>query len=160
MAHSPAPLSSGTEVRAADYPPSVFVESDAVIANISATTYTTGSPEVAARFVAPSSGRIAVNVSAGLRNNSAAADRVFHTFRIYEGDPGDNNLFHGEEIKYGVSNRGSIDANDDFVYGGHLTLVTGLTPGQYYYIQSRYRVTVGGGTADIAFRGILVFPVP
>lgn len=161
MAHDNAPLSAGTPVRAADFPPAMFNYDQTTIANITDTAYVTGTPEVAVRFMAPTSGRVAVNLSGGIRNNTAAnQDRVFLTFRILEGDPDDASIFWTEEVKYGRSNYAMLDANDEFEYGGHLTIVGGLTPGTFYYAQVRYRTTLGSGTADISNRQIMVFPVP
>jgi len=161
VSHDNAPLSSGTPVRALDFPPAQFNYDQTTIANITDTTYVTGTPEVAVRFMAPTSGRVAVNLSAGIRNNTAAnQDRVFVTFRILEGDPSDADVFWTEEVKYGRSNAARLDANDEFAYGGHVTVVGGLTPGQFYYAQVRHRTTLGSGTADISNRQILVFPVP
>lgn len=160
MSHENHPLSAGTRVRAVDFPPTQTAYSQITQANISATSYTLGSPEMAVRFMAPTSGRVLVTVSAGLRNNSATVDRVFVSFRVLEGDPDDADLIQTDEVKNGRSNYAVADAANDYEYGGHTTVVSGLTPGAYYYAQLRHRVTVGGGTADIAFRGISVIPIP
>lgn len=162
MSHDNAPLSAGTETRAVDFPPAVFVTSDVPNGNISTTVYITGTPEVSARFMAPTSGRVGICLSAGLRNNSGATpnDRLFFSYQIFVGDPNDAVLFQGEEVKGGLSNRASADVNDDYSYGGHLTIVSGMEPGEFYYVQTRYRTTLGNSTADIGYRGILVFPVP
>jgi hypothetical protein len=150
-------LSTGTRVKALDFPRAYQSYHNTTIANISTTTYTVGDPEVAVRFQAPSSGRVAVSISAGVRNNSANADRLFVAFRMLEGDPADSNLVQTEDVKLGVSN--AATQTDDFQYGGQVTMVGGLTPGAFYYAQVRYRTTLGSGTADIAHRHILVFPV-
>lgn len=150
-------LSAGTRVKALDFPRAYQSYHNTTIANISDTTYTVGSPEVAVRFQAPTSGRVAVVISAGVRNNGANADRVFVAFRILEGDPADGDLVQTEDVKLGISN--AATQADDYQYGGQATMVGGLTPGTYYYAQVRHRTTLGSGTADIAHRHILVFPV-
>lgn len=161
MSHENAPLSAGTQVRALDFPRAMFNFDQTSQLNLTDTSYGNGSPEVSVRFMAPTSGRVAVVCSGGPRNNTAAnQDRVFISFRIFEGDPNDNDLLQTEEVKYGRSNYATLTANDDYEYGGHLTMVGGLTPGTFYYAQMRHRVTIGSGTADIAFRSILVFPIP
>lgn len=152
-------LSAGTRVKAVDFPRAQQYYDQTTQANLTSTTYETGTPEVAVRVMAPSSGRVMVTVSAGIRNNTAAnQDRLFVSFRVFTGDPADNDLFQTEEVKLGLSNTGA--GADDYSYGGHGTMVTGLTPGTYYYFQVRHRVTLGSGTADLAFRKILVIPIP
>jgi len=154
-------LSAGTRVKARDFPRAYQSFNQESQVNITDTSYTpaeTGDPECAVRFLAPSSGRVAVVLSAGVRNNTAAnEDRVFVSFRVLEGDPADNELFQTEEVKLGISN--SAAGADDFQYAGHATMVQGLTPGVHYYAQIRHRTTLGAGTADISFRKILVFPL-
>lgn len=150
-------LSAGTTVRALDFTPAVQVFNTTGINNITATTYQTGTPEVAVWFMAPSSGRVAVCLSAGTRNNGANADRVFVSYRILEGDPADGVVVQAENVKRGLSNPATQADNNQ--YHGHITMVDGLTPGTYYYAQVRHRTTLGSGTADIPHRCILVFPI-
>jgi hypothetical protein len=162
VAHDNAPLSTGTEVRAVDFPPAVSNSSDTAITNITATVYTTGTPEVGARFMAPTSGRVAITVSAGIRVDSATApgDRIFIGYQVFVGDPADNDLLQIEEVKYGLSNIGAADATEDYQFGGHTAILGGLEPGTFYYARVRYRTTLGNGTADIQQRGITVIPIP
>lgn len=160
MPHDPQPLSAGTPVRALDFPPAQMSFNQDTIANITATTYQVGTNEVAVRFQAPTSGRVAVTIKAICQNNSALnSDRLFVTFRVLEGDPDDANLFQTDEIKNGVSSA-AIPEADEFRYASHTTMVNGLTPGTFYYAQVRYRTTLGAGSADIGYRHILVFPIP
>lgn len=160
MAHREQPLSAGTEIRALDFPPTQHGFDQSTISNITATTYTVGTPEVAVRFLAPTTGRVAVTIKALVRNNTAANnDRLFVAFRILEGDPNDADLFQTEDVKLGISNNATNTA-DEFTYGSQTTMVSGLTPGQFYYGQVRYRTTLGSGTADLAYRQITVFPIP
>lgn len=154
-------LSAGTRVRARDFPRAYQTFNQESQLNMTNTTYASadaGDPEQAVKFLAPSSGRVAMVISAGVRNNTAAnEDRVFCSFRVFEGDPADNNLFQTEEVKLGISNTAA--GADDYTYCGHATMVQGLTPGVHYYAQFRQRVTIGSGSADIAFRKLLVFPI-
>lgn len=152
-------LSAGTRVKAVDFPRAQQVSDQTTQANITDTSYVTGTPEIAVRVMAPSSGRVLVVVGAGIRNNTAAnQDRVFVSFRAFEGDPADGNLFQTEEVKLGLSNTAA--GADDYSYGAHGTMVQGLTPGSYYYFQIRHRTTLGSGSADISNRSILVTPIP
>lgn len=157
MPHSNQPLSAGTPVRAVDFPRAQYAFAQTDINNITSTAYVQGDPEIAVRFMAPTSGRVAVMISAGLRNNAANADRVFVSFKLFEGDPADGVEIQVEDAKFGRSNPAT--QTDEHQYGGHLTIVSGLTPGTWYYARVRHRTTLGSGTADVAFRGILVFPV-
>ena len=151
-------LSAGTVVKALDFVPAVQAFVNTEVLNISATSYTKGTPEVAVRFMAPSSGRVAVSMSGGTRNNSANADRIFVTFQILEGDPATGALIQSDDVKRGLSNPAT--QTDNYQYHGHVTMVDGLTPGTWYYAQVRHRTTLGSGTSDIAHRCILVFPIP
>lgn len=152
-------LSAGTRVKALDFPRAWQNFAQISQLNMTDTSYTEGDPEMAVRFMAPSSGRVLVVVSAGIRNNTTAnEDRVFVSFRILEGDPDDANLYQTEEVKLGLSNTAA--GADDYSYGGHGTMVQGLTPGTYYYAQVRHRTTLGSGTADISARAITVIPIP
>lgn len=162
MGHENSPLSAGTQVRAVDFPPTATSMSDTVITNITATTYTTGAPEVGARFQAPTSGRVAITVSAGVRVDSATtpADRLFIAPQVLHGDPNDGNVILAEEVKNGVSTPGTPDATDDYAFGGKMTLLGGLVPGDFYYARVRYRTTLGNGTADLNYRSISVVPIP
>jgi hypothetical protein len=160
MPHDPQPLSAGTPVRALDFPPAQMSFNQDTVANISDTSYVTGDNEVAVRFQAPTSGRVAVTIKALTRNNSAAnSDRLFVTFRVLSGDPDDAVIFQTDEIKNGVSNA-AIPEADEYRYASHTTMVSGLTPAEFYYARVRYRTTLGSGTADLAYRHILVFPIP
>lgn len=152
-------LSAGTRVKSLDFPRAQQVYDLTSQLNLTTTSYAVGTPEVAVRFQAPSSGRVLVTVSAGVRNNTTAnEDRVFVSFRVLEGDPDDANLIQTEDAKLGLSNTAA--GADDYTYSGHSSMVQGLTPGTWYYAQVRHRTTLGSGTADISFRKILVFPLP
>lgn len=159
MPHDPQPLSAGTPVRSLDFPPAQFSFSDNDITNIAATSYTQGTDEVAVRFQAPTSGKVAVTVKCGVRNNTAANDdRLFFTFRVLVGDPADGDVFQTYEVKNGISNNATPSA-DEFQYTSHTTMVSGLTPGDFYYAQTAYRTTQGTSVCDISYRHILVFPI-
>lgn len=151
-------LAAGTRVKALDFPRAQQSAQTVSVLNQSVTSYTTGTPEIAVRFMAPSSGRVAVGLSAGTRNNGANADRIFVSFRIMQGDPDDDDLIQASEVKRGLSNPAT--QGDDYQYHGHVTMVDGLTPGTYYYARVQHRTTLGSGTADISHRGIFVWPIP
>lgn len=150
-------LSAGTRVKAVDFPRAqqVFITSN--ITNVTTTTYIPGSPEVAVRFQAPSSGRVCVTVGAGTGNNGANDDRLLVTYEVFVGDPADGIRHQAAEAKRGLSNPGT--GADTAQYHGHTTMVDGLTPGEFYYARIVYRTDDGAGTADISHRHIFVFPI-
>lgn len=164
MAEQHQPLSAGTVIRATNFPRSWSNYDMTTAANMTTTAYvatTTDDPnEVAVRCMAPTSGRIGVNLHAGPRSNSATADRLFVSFRVFQGDPSTGTLIQTDDVKYGRSNAAANDASDDYAYGSHFTVVNGLTPGTFYYFQVRYRTTLGNGSADLAFTGITAWPLP
>lgn len=151
-------LAAGRPVRALDFPRAQQMYLTTNVLNISSTSYATGSPEVSVRFLAPSTGRVAVGVSGGVGNNGANADRLFLTYQIFQGDPSDAVLHQAADAKRGVSN--AATGTEGAQYAGHITMVDGLTPGQYYYAQLVHRTTLGSGTADISHRAITVWPIP
>lgn len=151
-------LSPGTRIKALDWPEAVSSESDASIGGIAETSYTVGSPEVAARFTAPTSGRVGVAVSGAIRTNLTSVDRIYLSFRVFAGDPEDNNLLETEDVKRGISNYAHM--REGYQYKSQMTMVDGLTPGSSYYIQLRYRTTLGDAEADIAHRRVSVIPLP
>lgn len=151
-------LSAGTVVKALDFPPAVQSFQDTTIGNLTNTTYATGTPECSVWIMAPSSGRVAVAVSGGTRNNGANADRVYIAYRVLEGDPANGNLIQSDEVKRGLSNPAT--QSDNYQYHGHVTMVGGLTPGTHYYFQLRHRTTLGSATADISYQALLVWPIP
>lgn len=160
MTATPHPLSAGTQIRALDFPGSQFAFDESNITNITATTWTIGTPEVSVRFMAPTSGRTAVHLGAYTRNNAANLERLYVGFRILEGDPADADTFQSVSAKYGRSNYAVSDANGGAVAGGQMSVVSGLTPGVFYYAQTQYRTTLGLGTADLLYRSVMTFPVP
>lgn len=153
-----ADLAAGTRVKALDFPTAVQSESGVSYSNITVTTYTPGSPEVAARFLAPTSGRVAVTVSGAIRTNLTSVDRIYVAFRIFEGDPADGDLVETEEAKRGISNY--AHQQEGYQYKGQMTMVDGLTPGSWYYVQLRYRTTLGDANADMAYHRVSVIPLP
>lgn len=151
-------LSAGRPVKALDFPRAQQVFQTVTVPNVSSTSFVVGNPEVAVRFLAPSTGRVAVCVGAGTSNNGANADRLFVTYQILAGDPADNIVHQSAETKRGLSNPAT--QADAAQYHGHVTMVDGLTPGEYYYAQVVHRTSLGSSTADIAHRHIAVWPIP
>lgn len=153
-----ATLPAGTNVYGLDFPPSQYDQDWTPINDITATTYTVGTPEVAVTVTAPTSGRLFVCIGCGTRNNAATAESAYVSFQVFEDSPS-GALYQAANDDYGVRSTG-IAQSQEFMYQGNMALITDLTPGRSYYFQVVHKSALGAGTADIASRSILVIPVP
>lgn len=153
-----ATITPGSQVYGRDFPPSQYDQEWTTIANITATTFTAGSPEVGVGYTAPTSGKAFVSIGAGIRNNAATNERAEVTYEVFE-DTSDGLIFQAANADLGVKSCG-IAQSQEYRYVGNMSLVTGLTPGRQYYFRVVHRSINGAGTADIASRSILVIPVP
>lgn len=156
-----ADLADGMVVHAADFPPSVYDGDDTAITNLSNTSYVSGAPEVGVVFTAPTSGRVRLTVGGGLRDSSGV-DRMFLAPELFQGvDSSGTQVISPSVIPYGV---GTPPACTEFHYSSRSSLLTGLTPGEVYYVRVMHLVGPGGaspnGTADVGSRDITVIPVP
>ena len=150
-------LAAGTPIRALDFPPTVAVTDGTGLANLGNTTYAPGSPEVGVSFVAPTTGRVITTVGAGVRNNTATADRIFVTVQVLEGPDNAGTEFLAPSVPYyGVSSATGATTSD-FQYLSRAQLVDGLTPGATYYARIMHAVT-GGTTCDLAGRTLMIQP--
>lgn len=156
-------LLAGSKIKALDFPPTVHAEDSTSIPNISNTSYAAGSPEVGTTFTAPTSGRVLITVSAGIRNNASNSDRVFVTCQVFLGTSAS-----GTEIQtptaspFGVSTPGG-SATADNQYLSRTGVLEGLTPGTTYYARTMHVLSSAGtpaNTGDIAYRGLIVAPTP
>ena len=137
-----------------------WANDDTVIANITDTAYTTGSPEVGVFFVAPASGTVRLTVGGGFRDNGASAlDRVFLSPQLFLGSSAGTEVLAPSVTARGY---GSAAENTDFQYGSRVSLITGLTAGELYYIRVQHLTSAGTDpdTADIAARDLIVIPMP
>lgn len=151
---------SGSQVYGVDFPPSQYDQDWTNIPNVTTTSYTAGSPEVAVSVVAPTSGKVLVCLGAGIRNNASPAsnEQIAVTYRVLEDGP-DGAVFTSESLYRGICSAGYTIATT-YCYAGNFSLETGLTPGRQYYFQVMHRSIDGEGVGDIASRDITVIPVP
>lgn len=150
-------LTAGTTIKGVDWPVAVYEQDTTTIANITNTTYATGTPEVAVSFIAPTTGRVIVTVGGNLRNNAANADRVGLAPQILLNDSGGTEVLTPTVFR-GVCTAGIAVAGD---YQGlsRSSLVENLTPGQQYYARVQYiKFGTASTTPDIAGRDISVRP--
>lgn len=147
----------GSEIQEADFPATVWDNDETVIANVTATTFQNGSPEVSVTFIAPTSGKVLIYNGGGLRNNSGA-DQMFIDSEIRETDGS------GSVVKASsVTGEGTLSCADEslgFEYKTRAYVASGLTPGNTYFARIQYRTTAGSGTADLTARSVVVQPIP
>lgn len=156
-------LLAGSKIKALDTPPTVQVTDTTTMGNISNTTYSAGTPEVGVTFTAPTSGRVNITISGGLRNNAANSDRAFLTAQVFLGvNSAGTEVLVPSVTVYGVSTPGG-SATMDYIYSSRTAMLDGLTAGATYYVRTMHlcSVSVGGpgNTCDLNYRGILVTPV-
>lgn len=152
-----ADVQAGDEILAAYWPASVEDEDGTDQTNITNTSYAPGSPEVGAAFEAPHTGRVAIMVGGGMREDSAT-NRIFMTFELHEGSDNTGAQVVAPTAINGISTTGDTDASGDHSLGS-LVVQEGLTPGTTYYARIMYQ-TEGGTTNDITHRRIVVVPLP
>lgn len=149
-----------TNVKAWDSPPSVSNYDDTILANVTTSAYFQGVPEVGVTFVAPTSGRVAITVGGGLRDNGSIASRIFLAPQVFTENSDGTEVLSPSVGPRGVS---SLHEATDFMYISRTSLLTGLTAGNVYYARVMYSmstqpVSPATPTADIASREIAVGP--
>ncbi|GII87691.1 hypothetical protein Ssi03_56810 [Sphaerisporangium siamense] len=137
-----------------------FYHEDTSLVQLTNTAYEPGTLEVGVYFVAPASGTVRLTIGGGVRDNGASAlDRVFLAPQLFLGSSTGT-----EVLAPSVSLRGygSVAEDTEFQYGCRVSLITGLTPGELYYIRTMHATSAGTDpdTADIAARDIIVIPMP
>lgn len=147
---------AGDEITRDHWPPARAARSTTAIDNVTSTAFTPGSPVVELTFTAPSSGRVAVCVQAGIDQDDAG-NRLFVTYEMYQGTSSAGTLVQAARESYGVSSHGSPASND--LIWGNMSIVHNLTPGATHYARMMHR-TEAGTTNDVTFRELIVFPVP
>jgi hypothetical protein len=152
------PIEAGAEITKDWWPPAKKAESSTDILNLTNTTWQPGTPEVGTTFTAPLSGKVAVAL-VGHGVQQATQDRIFFSYRIYLGTSTAGTLYQEADTHTGVSSSGTTSAGAEFGRG-HLSMVEGLTPLSTYYAVVVHMIEGAGTTSDVAFRRIIVFPVP
>lgn len=149
-------LLAGSKIRAADFPSAVYAQDTTTIADISSTSYISGTPEVGVTFVAPTTGRVKITVGGSLRNNAANSDRVTLAPQVFVTNGGGTEVL-APTVFRGICTDGTQSA--DYCTYGRTTLLEGLTAGQQYYARVMHcKFGSAGTTCDVAMRDILVDP--
>lgn len=146
----------GSVIQSADFPVPVTATDSSALSNLSSTSFAAGSPVVSATFVAPTSGMVLLSVGVAARDNGGT-NRVHLAPEVYAGTSSGGTLFLAANVTTrGVGTPGEAAA---FIYRSRTTLLTGLTAGSTYYVETQHKVS-GGSTADITARDLTVVPVP
>ena len=115
-------------------------------------------------FVAPPSGRVMVILSDELHIVKASGNaRLFASYRIGEGATvGAGTLFQDADINYSLIVGDTVGASgDSVVHGGsRVDVVTGLTPGDTYNIQYRWRDVGSPSSVGSLHRMVTTIPLP
>lgn len=125
------------------------------VAGISSTSFVPGTPVVGTAFTAPPTGKVYITVSGHIEQNNAS-QFIYLAFEVRNGAVvGSGTVFHAAVTDEGIGcgSAGGITR----INGSNRYLLTGLTPGSSYNVQTMHLVT--GGTGDIFYRAILVEPV-
>lgn len=143
-------LLAGEIILAGDTPPTGSDREDGTLTTTS-TTYIAGSTVCGCTFVASTTGRAVVYHAAYLYNNNVAAT-THCSVRVGTGSViGAGTQIQAAADETAVTNLGST-ANRF----GVLTVLTGLTPGSTYNLQTMHRVTAG--TGEVRYRTVVVNP--
>ena len=150
-------LLAGSTVRALDTPPAA---SDAQLDSFSFsnTTYGTASTsgtytDCGTAFMAPTTGRVLVILSAQIRNNAINTTRMAPVIR--EGPViGSGAVIVPAHDVNSISNQG----NNDFILASQVALIENLSPGEVYNVRLEHRVSDGTGT--LLNRRVVVIPSP
>lgn len=152
-----ADIEAGDLIEAAWWPESVTVQENTDQLDITSTTSIPGTPECSMTFVAPESGRVGIVVSAEMRNDDTAGNRLFVQPQVFLGTSSSGTLVLASMVTRGVSTTGDTTASQ-FMVHGNMTMLEGLTGGSTYFVRTMHRVD-GGTTNDIGHRRLVVIPL-
>jgi hypothetical protein len=149
-------LAAGTPITALDFPPPA-VDTQEDLFTFDSTTFGVDADggtyaDCAVAFMAPTSGREAIDYAADLDNSTTGSTNVAPYVR--EGATiGAGADVQIAELQYAIRNVGT----DSRAFGRRLTL-EGLVPGDMYNVRLEHRVSAGTGT--IQYRHLTASPLP
>jgi hypothetical protein len=146
---------AGQKLRAIDFTDAASNEQNADETGFSNTTYGGGANTCGVAFVAPTSGRVKVEVYAYFESNGAQQAYVSAAVR-QGGVIGSGTVVEAASDTRCLTSQTAGDDRAGVVY----RYISGLTPGNTYNARAEHRVDSGGGTGDIFNRTILVTPLP
>lgn len=135
------------------------VESTATVAT-SSTTPAAGSPVLWLPFIAPAAGAVWITVAGHVWSNNNTAAAVL-SYEVWDGDqPGQGAQILAPLARHGLMTSEAVNtgATADLGASGPRRMLTGLTPGETYSVQTMLWMTsAGGGSVD--YRLLTVEPV-
>jgi hypothetical protein len=145
---------AGQRLKALDFP--VAAESsDATAQSSIGTSNTVGSPSVSTTFIAPTSGR--VQICLGMMCDGSAVNTVFLDWELRLNNVSGSIVstigLYERRLAIGVAASFGTQPN-----GSKSCIVSGLTPGQLYFIRTLH-AAVSGGTASVYMRRLDVVPL-
>lgn len=145
----------GSVIDADDFPVAVTATDTTALSNLSSTSFATGSPVCSTTFVAPTSGAVLLSVGVSARDNGGL-NRVHLAPSVRVGSAAGAVVLSADVTTRGV---GTPAEALNFIYRSRTTILTGLTGGTTYYVETQHKVS-GGTTADLQVRDVTVVPIP
>lgn len=145
-------LLAGSIVRALDTPPTEQ-DTQGTTVTTTSTTFTTSGTSCAVSFIAPTTGRVRIHVSARCVNSSATSGTLFSPETREGATVGSGTIVEAASDSIGGSHYGST-----FAVSGKTHTLIGLTPGAAYNSRILMRSSAGADTASFANRYIEVTP--
>jgi hypothetical protein len=125
--------------------------SDETDTSTTSTSYVPGSPVVSLSFVAPPSGKALITVYARLEGTSPSA--AYCSFEVRHTNSTGTVVFSPDD-------RYAAAMQDQYWSGSERRkLVSGLTPGDTYYVRTMIRTSNGSNAAVVLYRALLAEPV-
>lgn len=160
-------VTAGQRVRALDFPAAVQAIEQTLQPRTSTQSigdgFVNGTPECLVSFLAPTSGRVMVSLSAGARANPGTLVTVKYDVREGAGTDGAEFTDFAKNadrwIRFAsIDNLGALTAATLYSTQSKTTMVEGLDPGTLYTAVVRYFISQTGGL--VQSRQIVVWPVP
>jgi hypothetical protein len=145
-------LQAGSPITGTDVPGMVSNTEDTAQTGITSGTPAAGSPVCGVAFTAPTTGRVLVQFSAFV-DNDTAAQVTYVTIEVREGSM----VGSGTVVLAASDLNGFYHEGVNQVRGGMFHPVDGLTPGASYNVRLMHRVLGGTGTVDD--RKVIVIPL-
>jgi hypothetical protein len=150
-------LLAGTPITALDFPPTVVDTQDDLF-TFDATTFgvdaDTGTyADCAVAFMAPTSGRVAIDYAGELDASTSAVSCNMAPY-VREGAT----IGAGADVQIAEAQYALRNVGTDSRAGGRRLVLEGLTPGDEYNVRLEHRCS--GGTGTIQYRHLSVSPLP
>lgn len=149
-------MRSGRTVRALDAPPVAGNADDTSVLNVSNTDYEAPDPEVSVTFVAPTSGAVLIVIGGGLRD-SGGTNRIMIAPEVRQSPDAAGTVVMRPVTSRNAWTNASVNTSS-YQYGSRVKPITGLTPGETYFVRLMIAVN-GGSTADAFNQQLFAIPL-